>query len=99
MGGKPRVDGSPEQKWQIVQGGIKRGKLAETRQRYGIPPNLFYRWKDQAEQGAKVPLRVCARDCERKLRSIAVSNLATGFRRLDLALNWRERSRRDGAPA
>jgi hypothetical protein len=44
-------------------------------------------------------LRECARDCERKPRSIAVSNLATGFRRLDLVLNWRELSRRDGAPA
>ena len=53
MGREPRVDPSPEEKWQIVQEGIKSGNVSETCRRHGIAPNLFYRWKDEAEQGAK----------------------------------------------
>ena len=56
MGRKPRVDRSPEEKWQIVQEGIKSGNVSETCRRHGIAPNLFYRWKDEAEQGAKAAL-------------------------------------------
>jgi transposase-like protein len=56
MGRKPRVDRSPEEKWQIVQEGIKSGNVSETCRRHGIAPNLFYRWKDEAEQGAKATL-------------------------------------------
>ena len=51
MGRKPRVDRSPEEKRQIVQEGIKSGNVSETCRRHGIAPNLFYRWKDEAEQG------------------------------------------------
>ena len=43
MGRKPRVDRSPEEKWQIVQEGIKSGNGSETCRRHWIPPNLFYR--------------------------------------------------------
>jgi transposase-like protein len=56
MGRKPRVERSPEEKWQIVQEGIKSGNISETCRRYEIAPNLFYRWKDEAEQGAKAAL-------------------------------------------
>jgi transposase-like protein len=56
MGRKLRVDRSPEEKWQIVQEGIKSGNVSETCRRHGIAPNLFYRWKDEAEQGAKAAL-------------------------------------------
>ena len=56
MGRKPRVDRSPEEKWQVVQEGIKSGNVSETCRRHGIAPNLFYRWKDEAEQGAKAAL-------------------------------------------
>ena len=37
MGRKPRVDRSPEEKWQIVQEGIKSGNVSETC-RAGGPP-------------------------------------------------------------
>jgi len=50
MGRKPRVDRSPEEKWQIVQEGIKSGNVSETCRRHGIAPNLFYRWKDEADE-------------------------------------------------
>ena len=53
MGRRPRVDRSPEEKWQIVQEGIKSGNVSETCRRHGIAPNLFYRWKDEAEAGSK----------------------------------------------
>jgi transposase-like protein len=53
MGRKPRVDRSLEEKWQIVQEGLKSGNVSETCRRHGIAPNLFYRWKDEAERGVK----------------------------------------------
>src|ERR1700694_457986 len=56
MSRKPRVARSPEEKWQIIQEGLKSGNVSETCRRHGIAPNLFYRWKDEAEQGAKAAL-------------------------------------------
>ena len=54
--GKTRVDRSPEEKWQIVQEAIKTDNVSETCRRHGIATSLFYRWKDEAEQGAKAAL-------------------------------------------
>jgi transposase len=56
MGRKPRVDRPPKEKWQNVQEGIKSGNVSETCRRHGIAPNLFYRWKDEAEQGPRAAL-------------------------------------------
>ncbi len=56
MSRKPRVDRSPEEKWQIVQEGMKSGNISETCRRHGIAANLYYRWRDEAEQGAKAAL-------------------------------------------
>jgi len=56
MGRKPRVARTPEEKWQIVQEGIKSGNISETCRRYQIAQTLFYRWKEEAEQGAKAAL-------------------------------------------
>jgi transposase len=56
MSRKARVDRSVEEKWQIVQEGLKSGNVAETCRRHGVAPNLYYRWKDEAEQGAKAAL-------------------------------------------
>src|ERR1700751_1280044 len=56
MGRKPRVDRTPEEKWQIVQEGLKSGNVSETCRRHGIAQTLYYRWKDEAEQGAKAAL-------------------------------------------
>jgi len=56
MARRPRVDRSLEEKWQIVQEGIKSGNVSQTCGRDGIAPNLFYRWKDETEQGAKAAL-------------------------------------------
>jgi transposase len=56
MGRKPRVERTPEEKWQIVQEGTKSGNVSETCRRHGIAPSLLYRWKDEAEAGAKAAL-------------------------------------------
>lgn len=56
MSRKPRVRRTPEEKWEIVQEGLRSGNIAETCRRYGIAPNLFYRWKDEAQQGATAGL-------------------------------------------
>jgi transposase len=56
MGRKPRVERTPEEKWQIIQEGMKSGNVSETCRRYGIAQTLYYRWKDEAEQGAKAAL-------------------------------------------
>jgi transposase len=56
MGRKPRVEQTPEEKWQIIQEGMKSGNVSETCRRHEIAQTLFYRWKDEAEQGAKAAL-------------------------------------------
>ena len=56
MSKKPRVTRSAEEKWQILQEGLKSGNISETCRRHGIAAYLFYRWKDEAEQGAKAAL-------------------------------------------
>ena len=88
MGRKPRVDRSPEEKWQIVQEGIKSGNVSETCRRHGIAPNLFYRWKDEAEQGAKAALGGEALPRRKPRRTIASGswNERWGGRR------WRSKS-------
>ena len=45
MSRKPRVDRTPEEKWQILQEGLKSGNVSETCRRHGIAANLFYRWR------------------------------------------------------
>jgi transposase len=56
MGRRPRVDRTPEEKWQIVQEAMKNGNVSETCRKHGISPSLLYRWRDEAEQGAKAAL-------------------------------------------
>jgi transposase-like protein len=49
---KPKVQRTPEEKWQIVLEGLKSGNVAETCRKYEIAPTLYYRWKDEVEEGA-----------------------------------------------
>ena len=53
---KPKVQRTPEKKWQIVLEGLKSGNVAETCRKYEIAPTLYYRWKDEVEEGAKAAL-------------------------------------------
>lgn len=43
MSRKPRVQRTPEEKWQIVLEGLKSGNVAETCRKYEIAPNLHTR--------------------------------------------------------
>lgn len=56
MSRRARVQRTPEEKWQIVLEGLKSGNIAETCRKYEIAPNLYYRWKDEVEAGAKAAL-------------------------------------------
>lgn len=56
MGRRPKVQKTPQEKWQIVLDGLKSGNIAETCRRYEIAPTLYYRWKDEVEQAAVVAL-------------------------------------------
>ena len=38
------------------EGDQERERLGDAARRHGIAANLFYRWKDEAEQGAKAAL-------------------------------------------
>ena len=58
MGRKLGVDQSCDEKWQIVHEGIRSASVSEACQRHVIAPMLFYRWKDEAEQGAKDGVKV-----------------------------------------
>ena len=53
---KPKVQRTPEEKWQIVLEGLKSGNVAETCRKYEIAATLYYRWKDEVEEGAKAAL-------------------------------------------
>jgi transposase-like protein len=89
MGRKPRVDRSPEEKWQIVQEGLKSGNVSETCRRFGIAQTLYYRWKDETEQGAKAALGRREALPPRKLRKIAASGNWSGH---SAASRWRSKS-------
>ncbi len=68
---KARVQRSVEEKWEIVWEGLRSGNIAETCRRYGIAPNLYYCWKDEAELGARTALggkRAAATETERERR-------------------------------
>ncbi len=65
MSRKPRVQRTPEEKWQIVLEGLKSGNVAETCRKYEIAPNLYYRWKDEVEAGAKAA--ICVDDRHRSV--------------------------------
>jgi transposase-like protein len=53
MSRKPRVQRTPEEKWQIVLEGLKSGNVAETCRKYEIAPNLYYRWKGRSGGGSR----------------------------------------------
>jgi transposase-like protein len=53
---KAQVQRSPQEKFQIVLEGLKGGNIAETCRKYEIAPTLYYRWKDEVEQGAVAAL-------------------------------------------
>ena len=89
MGRKARVQRTPEEKWQIVLEGLKSGNIAETCRKYEIAPNLYYRWKDEVEQGAKAALggrSAVARPDEEQARKIKQLERALGRSALQIEI-------------
>lgn len=75
MARRARVDRSPEQKLEIVLEGMKSGNISETCRRYQIAANLYYRWKDEALQGATAALggrsaAAAEREKDRRIRQL-----------------------------
>jgi transposase-like protein len=56
MGRRARVNRTAEQKLEVVLEGLNSGNIAETCRRYEMAANLYYRWKDEALQGASAAL-------------------------------------------
>jgi hypothetical protein len=56
MGRRPKVQTTPQEKWQIVLEGLMSSNIAETCRWYEIAPALYYRWKDEVEQAAAAAL-------------------------------------------
>lgn len=56
MGRREQVKRSAEEKWEILQEGLKSGNVAETCRKHGVAPTLWYRWRDEAEADAKASL-------------------------------------------
>src|SRR5438309_11780200 len=88
MGRRPRVDRTPEEKWEVVQEGIKSGNVSETCRRHGISPSLLNRWKDEAEQGAKAALgwKSAAADETEKDRRIRQLERTLGGKSLEIEI-------------
>ena len=74
MSRKPRIDRTPEEKWQIIQEGLKSGNVSETCRRHGIAPNLFYRWKEKPSREQRQRLGVKALPRRRPRRTTASGN-------------------------
>jgi transposase-like protein len=89
MGRKARVQRTAEEKWQIVLEGLKSGNVAETCRKYKIAPNLFYRWKDEVEQGARLrssPQAQPSRPDEEHVRRIKQLERALGRSALQIEI-------------
>jgi transposase-like protein len=69
--------------------GLKSSNIAETCRKYEIAPNLYYRWKDEVEQGAKAALggrSAAARPDEEPLRRIKQLERALGRSALQIEI-------------
>ena len=85
---KARVQRTPEEKWEIVWEGLRSGNIAETCRRYGIAPNLYYRWKDEAELGARAALGERARRRSRAKRNVTSGSWSARW----AGRRWRSKS-------
>ena len=52
MGRKTQVKRSAEEKWEILQEGLRSGNISETCRKLEIAADLWYRWKDEADTGS-----------------------------------------------
>lgn len=88
MGRRARVDRTAEQKLEIVLEGMRSGNISETCRRYEIAANLYYRWKDEALQGATAALggRSAAAAESEKARCIRQLERSLGRKALEIEI-------------
>lgn len=55
MGRKAQVKRSPEEKWEILQEGLRSGNISETCRKHGIAANLWYRFAWSLLAGVSKP--------------------------------------------
>lgn len=86
---KPKVQRTPQEKFQIVLQGMKSGNIAETCRQHEIAPTLYYRWKDEVEQGAVAALggrSAAARPDEEQSKRIKQLERALGRSHLQIEI-------------
>ena len=86
---KPKVQRTPQEKLQIVLQGLKSGNIAETCRQHEIAPTLYYRWKDEVEQGAVAALggrSAAARPDEEQAKRIKQLERALGRSHLQIEI-------------
>lgn len=86
---KAKVQRTAQEKYQIVLEGLKSGNIAETCRKYEIAPTLYYRWKDEVEQGAVAALggrSAAARPDEEQTKRIKQLERALGRSHLQIEI-------------
>ena len=86
---KAKVQRTPQEKFQIVLQGMKSGNIAETCRQHEIAPTLYYRWKDEVEQGAVAALggrSAAARPDEEQSKRIKQLERALGRSHLQIEI-------------
>ena len=89
MGRKEQLKRSAEEKWEVLQVGIKSGNIAETCRRQGVAPNLWYRWRDEAKVGAKAALeggRAAGGADEEQAKRVMQLERAMGRKQLEIEI-------------
>lgn len=89
MARKAKVQRTPQEKFPIVLEGLKGGNIAETCRKYEIAPTLYYRWKDEVEQGAVAALggrSAAARPDEEQAKRIKQLERALGRSHLQIEI-------------
>jgi transposase-like protein len=89
MGRKEQVKRSAEETWEIIQEGLKSGNISEACRKHGVAPNLWYRWRDETEQGAKAALegRSVAGDAdEEQTKRVKQLERALGLKQLEMEI-------------
>lgn len=86
---KAKVQRTAQEKYQIVLEGLKSGNIAETCRKYEVAPTLYYRWKDEVEQGAVAALggrSAAARPDEEQTKRIKQLERALGRSHLQIEI-------------
>jgi len=89
MGRRPKVQRTAEEKFAIVMEAVKSGNVAEVCRKNEISPAVYYRWKDEMEEGALAALggrSAAARPDEEQAKRVKQLERALGRSQLQIEL-------------